>query len=74
MEPRIRIFLLTVLGASLIGCAHQAEPTVNSQTDSSNGSNIYGADNPGISLMKSQRAQLEWIRARQERRPASPVL
>lgn len=73
MEPRIRIFLLAVLGASLIGCAHQAEPRVNSQSNSSNLSKDR-AENHGILQLRSHRANLEWIRAREERRPASPVL
>lgn len=78
MEPRIRIFLLAVSSASLIGCAHQAEPTVNSQSESGKGifaSNIGQTDKLGIGIreMRSARGQLEWRRARQEKRPAAPL-
>ena len=73
MKPRIRIFFWAVAAASLIGCAHQAEPSANSQSDRGKGLDIYLADSPGISEMRSARAQLEWRRANEEKRPATPL-
>ena len=73
MKSVTRILLLAAASALLVGCAQKVEPTAISPSDSGKDDvSVINIERRFAPIMNARKT-LEWRRAREERRPASPV-